>query len=185
MLPTIEPNQVVYGVLGRVLLDARGAPSRAPPLREPIRIVRGDLIALHPNYDREATLIFRVIGFPGERVALSDHVVSIDGLPVPAEDIGPASSDPSYYVDNPQPNYRGDADTARLVRETLPNGATFVTLRLNEEGGYRPLSDMPVRIVPEGQVFVLGDSRDNANDSRLELGMLPVEAIRGKIMLPD
>lgn len=41
------------------------------------------------------------------------------------------------------------------------------------------LGRMPPRVVPEGHVFVLGDNRNRANDSR-RLGMVPYEDIVGR-----
>lgn len=183
MLPTLEPRTLVQGILGPIVLDPVGAPSSSRPTAAPINVVRGDLVPFHPPGWPDETWIFRVIGFPGERIEISDRVISINDVPVPTEDAGRAPSDPSYYVDNPAPGYRAEADTARLVRETLPNGATFLTLRLNSNSDPRA-TNMRSLTVPPGRLFLLGDSRDNANDSRFGyLGTLPSEAVLGKIVL--
>lgn len=140
-------------------------------------------MAFHPPGWPDDTWIFRVIGFPGERIEIRDRVVSINEIPVLTEDGGQAPSDPSYYSDNPSPGDRAAANAARFVRETLPNGATFLTLHLYSRSDPR-MSNMRSVTVPEGRIFVLGDNRDNANDSRLPyLGMLPSEALLGKIIL--
>ena len=47
-------------------------------------------------------------------------------------------------------------------------------------GPLRQRDQYPARIVPEGTVFLLGDSRDNSYDSRF-LGPVPVSALRGRV----
>lgn len=182
MLPTIEPRTIVQGILGPIVLDPLSAPSSSQPTSTPISVVRGDLVLFLPPGWPDETWIFRVIGFPGERVEINDRVISINDVPVPTEDAGRAPSDPSYYVDNPPPGYRAEGDTARLVRETLPNGATFLTLRLNSNSDPRA-TNMRSLTVPPGRLFLLGDNRDDANDSRFPyLGTLPSEAVLGKVV---
>lgn len=183
MLPTIEPQTIVPAIVGLVALDFVGRPSLTWDSSSPIIVARGDLVVFQLPRRPNLNWIFRAIGFPGDHIEVRDQVVWINGVAVGAEDIGPASSDPAYYADNPAPGYRAEADTARLVRETLPNGATYLTLRLHLRFN-GDLNNMGERTVPDGRIFVLGDNRENANDSRLsEVGMLPLEAVLGKVVL--
>ena len=183
MLPTIEPREMVRGYLAPVVLDPSGTPSSSRPTLTPMSVVRGDLVLFQPPGWSDETWIFRAIGFPGERIEINDRIVSINETQVITEDAGAAPSDPSYYVDNPAPGYRAEADTARFARETLPNGVTYSTLQLHTNFDYR-LNNMARVTVPQGRIFLLGDNRENANDSRLAyLGMLPAEAVLGKVVL--
>jgi signal peptidase I len=141
------------------------------------------MVLFHPPGWPDETWIFRVIGFPGERIEINDRVISINDVAVSTEDAGRAPGDPSYYVDDPAPGYRAEADTARFARETLPNSVSYRTLQLHTNFDAR-LNNMPSATVPDGRLFLLGDNRENANDSRLAyLGMLPAEAVLGKVVL--
>lgn len=100
---------------------------------------RGDIIVFEPplqlqrqGYEKEQAFIKRVIGAPGETVAVSHGTVYIDGRPLREN-----------YLLEP-PNYE------------LP----------------------PLRI-PEGQLFVMGDNRNNSNDSHI-WGFLPVRQVIGQ-----
>jgi signal peptidase I len=67
-----------------------------------------------------------------------------------------------------------------LLRETLPDGTSYQLL----EAGESRFDTMAEVTVPKGHVFVLGDSRNNAADSRLPQdiggrGFAPVETLIG------
>ncbi len=63
----------------------------------------------------------------------------------------------------------------------IKNGRVYINgVPLNEPFNPRPTSyTMPPRVVPEGMVFVLGDNRNNSNDSH-NWGPLPIENIVGR-----
>jgi signal peptidase I len=64
----------------------------------------------------------------------------------------------------------------RLSEES--NGAHRYVV-LHEPDRHPP--NYPGLVVPPGRVFVMGDNRDNSNDSRM-WGTLPLELIKGKAL---
>jgi signal peptidase I len=72
----------------------------------------------------------------------------------------------------------GSDATARVKRwkETLPNGVSYESLDCVDNGFY---DNTNVYTVPPGHFFMMGDNRDNSEDSRY-WGFLPREYVKGK-----
>ena len=152
---------------------------------------RGDIAIVTPP-GQTSDLIKRVIGLPGDTIALRNGQLFINGRAVKRErrpdtmiKIDPNIDCPSdgsgeYKVPGPD-----GAAYCRLpvVRETLPNGKFYDTIDM----GYVPeLDDFgPVR-VPQDHVFLMGDNRDRSADSRVPLeamglgGPVPFENLGGR-----
>jgi signal peptidase I len=62
-------------------------------------------------------------------------------------------------------------------QETLPNGKKYYVLDQSQEG---PFDNTDVYTVPAGHYFMMGDNRDDSNDSRAEVGYVPAENLVGK-----
>jgi signal peptidase I len=131
---------------------------------------RGDIIVFSLPRDPSTTYVKRVIGLPGEKVQLKNGILHINGQPVPTADAG------TYKL-----HAVGQTEkTAPLKRETLPNGVSFDTLDLANNG---PYDNTAAFDVPADQYFVLGDNRDNSVDSRMldQVGYIPRANLLGRI----
>ena len=150
---------------------------------------RGDIVIVTPPGANE-DYIKRVIGLPGDTIAVRGGRLSIDGklvryaLRPPAMVAVDANAPCGMEFAGFEVASSDGAGYCRLpvVRETLANGVSYDTIDL----GNSPGDDFgPVR-VPAGHVFLMGDNRDRSADSRFSLseqglgGPVPYENIGGR-----
>src|SRR4030088_337502 len=109
---------------------------------------RGDVVVFRLPKDDSTDYIKRVIGLPGDRIQMIDGVLNINGEPVKRERI-------EDFIET-----EGGRTVSRVKRwrETLPNGVSYTTLDLVDNGFY---DNTPVYQVPEGHYFMMGDNPDN------------------------
>jgi signal peptidase I len=129
---------------------------------------RGDVIVFKTPADNKTDYIKRLIGLPGDRIQMKDGVLYINDEPVPKVPVEPFVED--LY---------GDRHEVAQYRETLPNGVTYDVLD-REPHGYYDTTEMFV--VPENHYFMMGDNRDNSQDSRY-WGFLPRSYVKGKALV--
>jgi signal peptidase I len=133
---------------------------------------RGDVVVFRLPKDTDIDYIKRVIGLPGDKIQVIDGQVFINGTAVKRELAPP-------FVDNEE-GVRGAA--VKRWKETLPNGVSFYTLDLVDNGF---ADNTQVYTVPPGNYFMMGDNRDNSTDSRFlsQVGYVPFENIVGKAQI--
>jgi signal peptidase I len=131
---------------------------------------RGDIAVFKLPTDNKTDYIKRVIGLPGDKIAMQDGVVILNGTPVKKERI-------EDYVDpTREANDNVDQPTVPQFVETLPNGVTYHVL----DYGNTSMDNMETVEVPEGHYFMMGDNRDNSGDSRAHVGFVPIENFVGR-----
>lgn len=173
---SMEPGLVVgdYLVVSKFAYGWSGA---SLPLNPPLPAgrlfeslpARGDVVVFRrPSSPREIW-IKRVIGLPGDRVEVTGGTVLVNGRPLPRRALGPG-----HDLDKPE-------RPVERVEEHQPDGRTYVTF---DAGIGQAGDDRPAQVVPAGQLFVMGDHRDNSLDSRwagdVGVGLLPVTNLVGR-----
>lgn len=134
---------------------------------------RGDVAVFLYPLDRRTPYIKRVIGLPGDRLMYRDKQLYVNGERIHAEDTSRSM------------------EGARVLREHLPNAVheILVDLRRPSRGfdnvvltAHCPRSRDYDGVVPEGHYFMLGDNRDDSQDSRC-WGFVPDEYLLGRASL--
>jgi signal peptidase I len=130
---------------------------------------RGDIVVFKLPSDNSTDYIKRVIGLPGDRIQVQRGDLYINDRRVPKEPLPP-------FVEN----MAGYEHQVARYRETLPNGVTYEVLDREPNGN---LDNTEVFVVPEGNYFMMGDNRDNSDDSRAGVGYVPLENLVGKAQI--
>jgi signal peptidase I len=128
-------------------------------------IKRGDVIVFHYPVDPSIHLVKRVIGMPGDHLRLRDGHVYIDGR---------ALVEPyAVYRPGPADNYR---DNFPRLANPDPDVGSNWWIQMKSLVNHGELT------VPPHSFFVLGDNRNDSEDSRY-WGFVPASAIVGKPLL--
>lgn len=131
---------------------------------------RGDVLVFRLPSNTNIDYIKRLVGLPGDKIQVRQGVLYINDQAVPRNLVGQINNADVTEVARPVDVYQ----------ETMPNGVTYNTLDL---GYYPQVDDTKVFEVPEGYYFMMGDNRDNSDDSRLNVGYVPAENLIGRANL--
>jgi len=145
------------------LADFEGRISEAEPKR-------GDPVVFKLPTNPSIDYIKRVVGLPGDTIQVIRGRLYINGDQVERTPVGLSESDQNA-------TYR----TRRLNEyvETLPDGTQY---HIFETSDNQELDNTTIYTVPDRHVFVMGDNRDNSQDSRVPqlVGYVPYENLVGR-----
>jgi signal peptidase I len=128
---------------------------------------RGDVVVFRLPHDPTQDYIKRVVGVAGDRVQMIQGVLHINGEPVKLEKI----------EDRVEISEGGTEEHIDRYYETLPGGVKHVVLDSIKNGS---VDDTREFKVPPGHYFMMGDNRDNSNDSRDAVGFVPEQNLVGR-----
>ena len=132
---------------------------------------RGDIVVFKKPTDTSIDYIKRLIGLPGDTIQVTAGRLYINHKLVPRK-----------FIDLERVSEEGrDFAMTRYV-ETLPNGVEHYIYEIGDD---QPLDNTDEYTVPPGHYFMMGDNRDNSQDSRVqsEVGYVPAENFVGKAEL--
>ena len=201
LLPVISILATLFFAL-LIILRAFWAPTMLLPASMKPALLPGDVVLVslgqyRPNqgdivvFDRTGAgdpMISRAIGLPGDKVELIEGVLHINDVAIDAvfetthQEVLQRQG-PSEILPRCQNGAVAMGAQCRKpqLSETLPNGATIRVLNI----GLQRSDDMAAVTVPPDHIFVLGDNRDAAIDSRTPqvaggAGLVPMTKIRGR-----
>jgi len=128
---------------------------------------RGYMIVFSLPRSPDLYYVRRVVGVGGDHVQMRHGQLVLNGAPVARAEAG-------------QGVVVGDTPSVRRFRETLPDGPGYFITKMIDDG---PQNDTAEYVVPEGNLFTLGDNRDNSLDSRMQdrFGYVPAANVMGRV----
>ena len=143
---------------------------------------RGDVMVFRYPKDTSIDYIKRVVGVPGDEVSFRNQQVYLNGVAVPMEQLPP----PGFYDEDQRQYYAEFTEKLGNVEHHIllnPRSQPFygaedkITFPFRENCRYS--AEGVTCKVPPGHYFMMGDNRDNSQDSRF-WGFVPDENIVGK-----
>ncbi|MEM9704715.1 MAG: signal peptidase I [Pseudomonadota bacterium] len=135
---------------------------------------RGDVVVFKNRRDANKDYIKRVIGLPGDSISVIDGRLHINGVAIKKE-----------FVENVTGLCGGrfggaSPEPAPLYKETLPEGVTYTVIECSGDRG--SLDNVGPYQVPADHYFMMGDNRDQSQDSRVyaQVGYIHKDDIVGR-----
>ena len=132
---------------------------------------QGDVAVFKLPSDNATDFIKRVIGLPGDKIQMRKGRLFINGAMVPRERI----------ADFPWKDDFGRTKGVPQYIETLPNGVKHPVIEIEGDNGQ--LDNTAEFVVPPGHYFMMGDDRDNSDDSRADVGYVPIDNFVGRAQI--
>jgi signal peptidase I len=131
---------------------------------------RGEIIVFKYPEDESKDFIKRVVGLPDDKIEIKNGKLFINDQPLPIVETG-------EYVDKEQRFGKEYDIKAKLLEEQLGTVKHEIQY-LHDQSGY----NFGPRLVPKESVFVMGDNRDNSQDSRF-WGFVKYNKILGRALI--
>lgn len=140
---------------------------------------RGDVAVFKLPTDNRTDYVKRVIGLPGDRIQMQQGQLIINDVMVERRQIEDFS-----YRDS-----RGNIRVQKQFVEILPNGREHRVIYDVDSGTRKPWTigvdpnNTGVYVVPAGHYFMMGDNRDDSQDSRYldKVGYVPNQNLIGRV----
>lgn len=133
---------------------------------------RGDVIVFKYPKETNTDYIKRVVGLPGDKIEIRRNEVFINGKAMPRELVATPFRIPGTEL------WRENLDGhPHAALHRMGGGVTWKLLDLSPESGWTGHDT-----VPADHVFVMGDNRDDSNDSRV-WGFVPYKLIKGRALI--
>ena len=143
---------------------------------------RGDVIVFRYPVDPRIDYIKRVVGVPGDEVAYTNQALAINGQPVPVQSQGDYYDDDSMRYAPKFAEKPGEVSHGILVEPKRASIYRPLESFVNFRDNCRYTAEGVTCKVPVGHYFVMGDNRDNSQDSRY-WGFVPDENIVGRAFM--
>lgn len=129
----------------------------------------GDVIVFKLPTNPRVDYIKRVVGMPGDRIQMIGGRLYINDTLIPRKPMGFTNVE----------KFPGFAEPVMEYEQTLPNGVKF---SIYEDSDDDNLDNTELFTVPEDHYFVMGDNRDNSQDSRVQslVGFVPYNNVVGE-----
>ena len=125
---------------------------------------RGDIVVFKTPEDNKTDYIKRLIGLPGDKISIKSNKIFVNGLQINRE----------FVQDEKYKEFEVDR-----YKEKLNTKKTYEVYEFKRKSNLINTNDFPEITVQEDHFFVLGDNRDNSQDSRF-IGTIPKKNLVGR-----
>ena len=143
---------------------------------------RGDVMVFHYPVDPRIDYIKRVVGVPGDEVSYTNQSLSINGKVVPVQSLGDFYDEDSLRYSPKFSETLGAVSHNILVEPKRASIYRPMDSFVNFRDNCRYTAEGVTCKVPAGHYFMMGDNRDNSQDSRY-WGFVPDENIVGRAFM--
>ena len=128
---------------------------------------RGDVVVFKTPEDNKTDYIKRLIGLPGDKIKMISNEIYINNKKIFRKKVS---------------NEIYTSLKVEKFKETLDNGKSYYVYEIDRDVPFFETNNFKEIIVPKDHFFVIGDNRDNSQDSRF-IGTIPKKNLIGKAVL--